>query len=109
MSETTNFIVLGEDKASRIIRVRPNLIKLMAERLAVLNKDHVGRRIKASDLVEYALKVLGPEHDPVIREARMNFNDRMKKLRELCEKKYGDLTFPKFISLLRAGKLEAIS
>jgi len=91
--------------ASAPIRIRTKTKLKLEQLLRQANKDRRGRRVKADDLMSYALELLTEQHLATICEGTLTNKDRVELLFSALSKERRGLTRDEFFGLLLDGSL----
>jgi len=104
----TDSQVLQKNKAgasSAPIRVRQRTKGKLEQLLKQANKDRVGRRIKADDLIWCGLSLIDDQHIAEICAKALSNKDRMELLFRKLSKERRGITRDEFVGMLLEGKL----
>lgn len=91
--------------ASTPIRIRTATKLLLEQLLQQANKHRRGRRVKADDLMSYALGLLTEQHIATICEGTLTNKDRLELLFSKVSKEQRGLSRDEFLGMLLAGCL----
>ena len=92
--------------ASAPIRVKHKTRTKLDQLLRQANKDRMGRRVKADDVIAFALDLVTGEHLASICSATLSNKDRFELLFAKLEEKKG-LSREQFLGLMFEGKFQA--
>ena len=87
------------------IRVKSKTRSLLDDLLKRANKSHVGRRIKADDVICYALNLVCDDHLADISQSALTNKDRLEMLFKQAQRKNRNLSRDSFYGLLLKGRL----
>ena len=85
------------------VRIKSQTKSNLDDLLKRANKNHVGRKIKADDVICYALKLLSNENLAEISQAALTNRDKFELLFKLEQKKNRALNRDSFYGLLLRG------
>jgi hypothetical protein len=91
--------------SSAPIRVKQRTKTKLEQWLKQVNKDRVGRSIKADDLIWCGLALINDEHIAEIRDKALSNKDRMELLFQSFVKERRGAAREEFLGALLAGKL----
>ena len=91
--------------ASAPIRIRTKTKLKLEQLLQQANKHRCGRRVKADDLMSYALELLTEQHLAKICEGTLTNKDRLELLYSKVSKEQRGLSRDEFLGMLLAGSL----
>ena len=98
-----------EPDGTVVIRVQQSTKDKIDKILAVSNEKEFGRRVKADDLISFALDLVTDAHIQSLRDASLSNADRLEILFQQHRRKRKTLTKDQFIGLLISGKLETVN
>ena len=87
------------------IRIRTTTKLKLEQLLQQANKHRRGRRVKADDLMSYALELLTEQHIATICEGTLTNKDRLELLFSKVSKEQRGLSRDEFLGMLLAGSL----
>ena len=87
------------------IRIKSKTRSMLDDLLKRANKNHVGRKVKADDVICYALSLVSDDNLAEISHSALTNKDRLELLYLQAKGKHRGLTRDQFYGLLMDGKL----
>lgn len=87
------------------IRIKTKTKSVLDDLLKKVNKNHVGKKVKADDVICYALNLVNNDHLAEISNAALTNKDRLEFLFSQAKKQHRNLTRDEFYGLLMDGRL----
>ena len=95
----------GANGASTAIRIGHKTKAKMVQLLRQANKDRLGRKVKADDLIGFGLSLISDDHISEICTKMLSNKDRMELLFQKFSKERRGATREEFFGALLEGKL----
>lgn len=93
-------------KAAAIKKLDPEAAKLLLTLREKANKKQFGRKVRESEIILVALKLVRSEHVTELQEATYSERDRLEMVHAQYQKDHGKITLDAFIGKLMRGEVK---
>lgn len=94
-------------KISTLKKLDPETAKVLQQIKDRANKKNFGRKVKDSEILTFALRLLGPQHIGELQEATYSEQDRLHIAHEEFTKTNGKIGLDQYIGKLMRGEITA--
>lgn len=96
MKEKSNKNVNKTDAKSFTVRISGETKKVAEDFLKLANKKIYGRKVRLSELLEFAVKLVGEDHVRLLQERSLSSDDRKELMRQKYIKTRGPISKVEF-------------